>query len=90
MPYRYLNFLENSLIHVFNRGNNHNLLFKNLSDYKWFINKSQKLEVEKKFWSQTDFQASLYGTYFRRPNEYADFVNDGMDEYKKVKKWLFD
>ncbi|MBU4445962.1 transposase [bacterium] len=188
MPYRYLNFIKNSLIHVFNRGNNHMTLFRNLSDYKWVINRAQELEIEEKFWipayclmpnhfhfyiktksddeiskyfqrlqlayakyfnrkyyqsghvfegpfksilvddenyaiylckyihlnpvkaklvnkpeewefsnygnvisqSQADFQVSLYGTYFRRLDEYADFVNDGIDEYKKVKQWLFD
>ena len=51
MPYRFLNFLENTLVHVFNRGNNHMTLFLEPQDYNWFMQKAHKLGMQNLFWT---------------------------------------
>ncbi|MFA4839563.1 MAG: transposase [Candidatus Neomarinimicrobiota bacterium] len=43
MPYREINFLKDTLIHVYNRANGGNLLFRSKSDYEWFEEKTLKL-----------------------------------------------
>jgi len=49
MPYRGIHFIENSLVHIFNRGNNHMTLFETPEDYDWLINKTNALAIEKYF-----------------------------------------
>jgi len=39
MPNRNLLFLKDTIVHVYNRGNSGNLIFRHSSDYKWFIHK---------------------------------------------------
>lgn len=49
MPYRNLTFLKDTLTHIFNRGNNQMTLFRSKTDYRWLLNKAEKLNLYKEF-----------------------------------------
>ncbi len=43
MPYRMIKFLKDTQVHVYNRANAGNLLFRSPSDYEWFTKKINKV-----------------------------------------------
>lgn len=45
MPYRTPKPPENSLVHIYNRGNNRMTLFRTKTDFQWFIEKINRLNL---------------------------------------------
>lgn len=65
LPYREIKFLKDTLVHIYNRANDGNILFRSSSDYEWFTQKTLKVGLS---------DACLIPAYYLMPTHFHFYL----------------